>query len=130
MPGRFYPRAGPWSGRHVRYTGFDFDRDGIARCAVGPELRDAVSSIAREAMGYAQLIAPPDSRRYLAGFSTDVEIVPDIPFRVRGEPMARWAGRVVNDSSSAILVEVGDNQSGDGRVLRRTLEWIELVAGD
>lgn len=128
---RFYPGAGRWSGKTVHYSGFEPDKLGIARCAVGPELRHAVSSIVHEAILYAELIAPNDEGEYQASFRTDVIVVPDIPYRVQGEPMARWSGRVVNDSRHAILVEAGGGNgprfTADHRVLRRTLQWIETV---
>jgi hypothetical protein len=134
MGGRFYRRAGPWQGRHVRYDGFKFDEAGIARCAVGGELHHAVGDIVREAVNYSRLISPADEGEYVASFSTDTQIVPDIPYRVRGEPMARWSGRVVNDSRHALLIEVGGGNNErftpNHRVLRRTLEWIELVADE
>lgn len=127
MPGQFFKGAGPWRGRHISYDGFEPSKTGIAACAVGPEIRSAVGSIAREATMYAQLIAPSDTRGYQSGFRTEVQIVPDIPFRVRGFPMRRWSGEVVNTDPSAIWVELA--QGGDGhRVMRRTLEWIESVA--
>lgn len=128
--GRFYRGAGPWRGRHVSYDGYEFSRSGIAKVAVGPEMRHAMSDIVGEAIMYAQLIAPSDTHGYQSSFSTDVVIAPDIPFRVRGDEMARWSGRVVNDDRSAIYVEVGGGNAPDRRIMRRTLEWIEAVADD
>lgn len=130
MSKRYYPGAGPYRGRYVSYTGYDHSKSGTAACAVGPEIRHAVSDVVERAIGYAQLIAPNDSTEYQRSFDTDVVIVPDISFRVRGEPMARWSGRVVNHSEHAILVEVGGKATPDYRVMRRTLEWIELVADE
>lgn len=129
MPGRYYPRAGPYHGKTVSYTGYQPDKASIARLAVGPEMREAVADIVGEAVFYAQLIAPSDTRAYQSSFFTDVEIAPDIPYRVLGEPMARWCGRVVNDDRSAIYVEVGSRDEEGYRVMRRTLEWIESVFG-
>jgi len=131
---RFYKGAGPYRGDHVHFAGYEPDKPSIARCAVGPELHHAISTITDEAIGYAELIAPNDEGEYQASFRTDVLVAPDIPYRVIGVPMARWSGRVVNDSRHAILVEVGGGNgerfSADHRVMRRTLEWIELVADD
>ncbi len=131
---RFYPGAGPWSGKTVHYAGFEPDKEGIARCAVGPELRAAVSEIVHEAIIFSELIAPDDEGEYQASFFTDVLVVPDIPYRVIGEPMARWSGRVGNSSRHAILVEVGGGNgerfTNDHRVMRKTLEWIESTARD
>lgn len=132
MPGRFYGGAGAYRGKNVHFSGYQPDKPSIAKCAVGPELHHAVSSIVHAAIGYAELIAPNDEGEYQASFFVDVQVVPDIPFRVRGTPMARWSGRVGNDSRHAILVEVGggngDRFTADHRVMRRTLDWIELVA--
>jgi hypothetical protein len=130
VAGRFYPGAGPFRGEHVHFAGFKPDKAGIARIAVGPELHHAISSAVNEAVVFAELIAPNDSSEYQASFFTDVLVVPDIPYRVRGEPMARWSGRVGNSSRHAIFVEVGASATRDHRVMRRTLEWIELVADD
>lgn len=133
MPGRYYAGAGPWQGRHLRYTGYQPDRVSIARCAVGPEIHHALSRIVGGAIDYAQLIAPNDSGQYQSSFGTEVVLVPDIPYRVHGEPMARWSGRVVNTDPDAIYVEVGSAgaavQHSGARVMRRTLEWIESVSG-
>jgi hypothetical protein len=129
---RFYKGAGRWQGKVMRFDGYEPDREGLAQCAVGREIKRAVTTIVKEAIEYAQLIAPNDDGDYQRGFSTDVQIVPDIPYRVRGEPMARWSGRVVNSVPHAILVEVGSGRNGqfEHRVMRRTLEWIEMVADD
>ncbi len=133
---QFYQGAGRWAGKHIHYAGFEPDRPGIARVAVGHQLRHAVSQIVEHAIVYAELIAPNDEGEYQASFSTEVEIIPDIPFRVvaQDKPMPRWAGRVVNSSRHAILVEVGGGNgqrfSNDHRVMRRTLQWIELVADE
>jgi hypothetical protein len=131
---RFYPGVGPWTGKRVHYAGYEPDKLSIARCAVGPELHHAIADIVREAIVYAELIAPNDEGEYQASFDTDVQVVPDVPFRVRGEPMARWSGRVVNHSRHAILVEVGGGNgnrfTADHRVMRRTLEWIDAVTND
>jgi hypothetical protein len=128
---RFHRGAGRWQGRHVSYEGFDFNPAGIARCAVGPELRYAVSDVTRNALEFAQLIAPSDTTGYQNGFRSGVEIIPDFPNRQGGDPpMARWGGHVQNISSAAIVVEVGAQKTRPYRVLGRTLEWLELVADD
>jgi hypothetical protein len=131
---RFYPGVGPYHGERVHFSGYQsHSKVAITRIALGPELHHAIADIVREAIGYAELIAPNDEGEYQASFRTDVIEVPDIPYRVRGEPFARWSGRVVNDSRHAILVEVGGGNgnrfTADHRVMRRTLEWIEAVNG-
>jgi hypothetical protein len=123
--------GGRFEGQRIHFAGYKPDRLSIARCAVGPEIHHAIASIVREAIVYAELIAPNDEGEYQASFDTDVIVVPDIPYRVHGDPMPRWSGRVLNHSRHAILVEVGggngDRFTADHRVMRRTLEWIETV---
>lgn len=129
MAVRFHQGIGPWQGKYVRYAGFDFNEAGMARCAVGPELRVAVAEVTAYALEYAQLIAPSDSREYQRSFRSDVQIIPDFPNRQRGDPpMARWGGHVQNVAESAIIVEVGAKATRPYRVLTRTLEWLETVA--
>lgn len=118
------------AGQNVRLKRFKLNKKGIAACAVGDELADAVSDIAHKAIGYAQLISPDDSTEYQRSFRVHVHIVPDITYRVRGEPMARWSAEIANNAHSAIIVEVGAQNTPDYRVLGRTLEWIELTADD
>jgi hypothetical protein len=131
---RFYKSVGPYRGKNVHFSGYEPPNLAqITRIALGPELHHAVGDIVRDAIVYAELIAPNDEGEYQASFRTEVIEVPDIPYRVRGKPFARWSGRVINDSRHAILVEVGGGNgprfTADHRVLRRTLEWIEAVTG-
>jgi hypothetical protein len=126
---RFYKGAGAYNGKAIRYLGYEPDKLGMAKCAVGPELKGALSTIVGEAIFYAELSAPNDTSEYQSSFFTEVIVVPDIPYRVQGEPMARWSGRIGNKARHAILVEVGDGRGNlDYRVMRRTLEWIEVVS--
>lgn len=129
---RFYKSVGPYRGKNVHFSGYEPPSiEQITRIALGPELHHAIGDIVREAVGYAELIAPNDEGEYQASFDTEVIEVPDIPFRVRGVPFARWSGRVLNHSRHAILVEVGGGNgtrfTADHHVMRRTLEWIEAV---
>jgi hypothetical protein len=129
MAPRFYPGAGPYRGTHVEYKGFEFNEAGIARCAVGPELYRAVTDVTANALEFAELIAPDDSQEYQRGFRSGVRVIPDFPYRVvPNPPMARWGGYVQNVASDAIIVEVGAKATRRYAVLRRTLEWLELVA--
>lgn len=130
--GRFPTGVGPYRGQNVHFSGYDRPNEAqITRIALGPEIHHALAEIVREAVIYAELIAPNDEGEYQASFSTEVIEVPDIPYRVRGEPFARWSGRVVNHSGHAILVEVGGGNgnrfTADHHVMRRTLDWIEAV---
>lgn len=131
MAVRFYEGAGPWTGKNIHYAGFDFSHAGIARCAVGRELHSAVSQVTRNALTFAELIAPNDSQEYQSGFRSGVRVIPDFPNRQGGDPpMARWGGYVQNVARNAIFVEVGARATRPYRVLGRTLEWLELVADD
>jgi hypothetical protein len=127
---RFYPGVGPYHGKTVHYAGYEPSKEGMARCALGPEIHRALKSIVDEAIVYAELTAPNDTSEYQSAFFAEVIEVPDIPYRVLGEPMARWSGRVGNSSPHAIVVEVGGHHTPEHRVLRHTLEWIELVTRD
>jgi hypothetical protein len=129
MAVRYHPGAGPWTGKHVHYGGFDFNHAGMARCAVGPELHSAVDDVTRNALEFAELIAPNDSQEYQRGFRSSVRVIPDYPNRQGADPpMARWGGYVQNVARDAIIVEVGAKATRRYRILGRTLEWLELVA--
>jgi hypothetical protein len=131
MAVRYHVGAGPWTGKYIRYGGFDYNFAGMACCAVGPELRHAVSEVTNFALEYAQLIAPSDSHEYQAGFRHGVRVVPDFPDRLGGDPpMPRWGGYVQNVAKDAVLVEVGAKATRRYKVLSRTLEWLELLADD
>lgn len=112
-----------WRARLVR---FDLNRSEIQRCASGPELRAAVTTIASQAKPYAEATSPEGFEGYEYQFEVDVEVVPDIPFRKRGEPMERVSAFLVNQSRLAVLVEVGSKSSEPYRILTRTLKLIEL----
>lgn len=129
---QFHKGAGPYQGRFIHYKGFDYNREGIARCAVGPEIRRAVQAVTDMALAYAKMASPgDDAGRYDQGFRSDVRVIPDFPYRRIDAPdrrMPRWGGYVQNVSSLAILVEVGSDTYPAQRVLGQTLEWLELVA--
>lgn len=128
---RYHVGAGPWTGKYVRYTGFDYNFAGMARCAVGPELRGAVADVTGNALEYAQLISPADSHEYQAGFRHGVRVIPDFPDRSGADPpMPRWGGYVQNVARDAIAVEVGAKATRRYKVLTKTLEWLELIARD
>lgn len=114
----------------VRY---DPNKSGIQEIATGLALRSAVTSIARRAKVFAELISPdaPGFEGYLLQFDVDVDVIPDIPRRKRGVPMERVAATLVNQSRLAVLVEVGSQGRNveEYRVLTRTLRWIDSQAG-
>jgi hypothetical protein len=103
---------------------FKLDRDGIAACAIGPELRRAVHAIAAAALPYAELISPIDTGDYERSWEIVDTIVTDI-----GDPekMPRVAAQLANTSDHAILVEVGTPTSDPHRVLSKVLDWIEVL---
>lgn len=127
---RFYPGAGAFHGKTVHFTGYAPSKEGIQRCALGPEIHHALSDLVEHALVFAELIAPNDTSQYQASFFSEVIEVADIPFRIRGERMPRWSGRVGNSSEHAILVEVGAGHTPAYRVMGRTLDWIETVSRD
>lgn len=122
---------------------YEPSKEGIARCAVGPELKHAVTSIARQALDYAELISPDGFETsgkvevgsggrmrdvaggsYAGQFEVINEIMVGYPERW---PMNRHAAILVNNSPLAVLVEVGGAHSKDYRIMARTLDWIERV---
>jgi hypothetical protein len=107
---------------------FDMDKSEIQRCASGFELRREVTKIATAAKGFARSTSPDGFEGYQYQFEVDVEVVPDIPYRERGEPMERVSAFLVNQSRLAVLVEVGGKNSENFRILTRTLKWIEMQA--
>lgn len=101
------------------------DRGGMAEIATGRELRIACVAIATKAKAYAQVIAPDGFQNYELQFDVEDDVIPDIPFRKRGEPMERVAAILINQSPLAVLVEVGSAKSEEYRIMRSTLRWIE-----
>ncbi|HEX8632239.1 MAG TPA: hypothetical protein VF755_29120 [Catenuloplanes sp.] len=102
---------------------FVLDKAGIAACAVGPELRDAVHDVAASALPYAELISPTDSGEYLRSW----EVVDTVVTDVGDPPMPRVAAQLANTAEHAILVEVGTPNSPAHRVLSKTLDWIDTL---
>lgn len=101
------------------------DKSGMAEVATGRELRIACVDIATKAKGYAELVSPEGFENYALQWDVEDDIIPDIPFRRKGEPMERVAAILVNQSPLAVLVEVGSQNSEEYRVLRNTLRWID-----
>jgi len=108
---------------NVRY---DPDKDGMREVATGFHLRRAVTQIANSAKAFAESTSPSGFEGYELQFEGDVECIPDIPRRRRGEPMERVAAALINQSRLAVLVEVGSSNSEEYRILTRTLRNIEL----
>ncbi len=107
---------------------YDPNRSELERCASGPELRRAVTTIATQAKVFAESTSPEGFEGYEYQFEVDVEVVPDIPFRREGLPMERVSAFLVNQSRLAVLVEVGGKNSESYRILTRTLKWLDMQA--
>lgn len=105
---------------------FKLNKRGIAACAVGPELRDAVHDIAASALPYAELISPRDTGEYSTSWEVVDTIVTDIGHPLK---MPRAAAHLANTSEHAILVEVGNGSpaSDPHRVLSKVLDWIDVL---
>lgn len=103
---------------------FVLDKEGIAACAVGPELRHAVHDIAATALPFAELFSPVgESGEYVRSWEIVDTVVTDI-----GEPpMARVAAQLANTADHAIIVEVGTPTSSAHRVLAHVLDVIDAL---
>lgn len=110
-------------------TRYNPNRSGMEEIATGFHLRSAVAEIANKAKAYAEIVSPDGFEGYEFQFEVSTDVVPDIPFRVRGRPMSRVSAFLTNQSRLAILVEVGSQRSEEYRILTSTLKWIEGQAG-
>jgi hypothetical protein len=116
-----------------RYVIVDFlpDWAGIARCAVGPELKAACTDIAElRAKPYAIRISPrsrnntPGHRHYQDSFTvkTGTTVIND---------MRRVAARLWNMSDHAVIVEFGNDQVPPHRILGKTMDYlVGPIVGD
>jgi hypothetical protein len=122
-----------YPGQHV-VVSYEPDKAGIAACAVGPRLAEAVLDLAaKKAMPYAIRISPRSKRpaaeegdghrHYQDSFFVEPGTVHDIG----KPPMVRVAARLLNTSAQATIVEVGSKRSRAYRVLRRTLDHLNGV---
>lgn len=139
------PDTWEWTGRRYRYIGgsalggrkhvvyvsdrmvceFEMDRDGIARIAVGAELKAAVHDLVeRKAMPYAISISPIGrTREYVSSWqAVDTYAV------IAG--LRRVACRLFNGSGHAAAVEwISKRGSGHGyHVLGRTLAYLNSTS--
>lgn len=139
------PDTWEWTGRRYRYVGgtalggrkhvvyvsdrmvcqFEMDRDGIARVAVGSELKDAVHHLVeRKAMPFAVAISPIGrTRDYVSSWrAVDTHVV------IAG--MRRVACRLFNGSAHAAAVEwVSRRGNGHGyHVLGHTLAYLNSTS--
>lgn len=106
------------------------DRRSIARCAVGPELTDAVHEIVDDiAKPFAESISPEYTGRYKASFERSTAYV------AMGFPelMTRVAARLVNTDRGAAAIEFGTAARGNRRarqghhVLGQTLTMLDAT---
>lgn len=114
-----------YTGLHV-VVDFDFDEVGMAKVAVGPELRDAVKDVVEHrALPYAKSISPVSRRKhkhYVDSFRvTESHVV------IAG--LRRVAARLWNVAPHAATVEWGNARTnGEGhRVLGRTVDHLHGV---
>lgn len=112
-----------YPGRRVRAY-YRPDRRSIARCAVGPELHEAVHDIVEHiAKPYAIGISPRETGHYAKSFEISTTYVaygfPDL--------MTRVAARLYNTDEAAAAIEYGKKTSRGQKgahVLGRTLEML------
>lgn len=104
---------------------YEPDRRSIARCAVGPELHEAVHDVVENiARPFAIGISPRRTGAYSRSFQLDTTYV------AMGFPqlMTRVAARLVNTDPGAAAIEYGKrNRRGEQRgahVLQKTLEML------
>lgn len=121
-------------GRHTVYRSnavnvdFELDRDGIAQCAMGPELKAAVRAIADKGQAFAISISPVSDEHeeghvhYIESFVIDETSVV-LP---KEWPMRRVCARLWNIAPHAAAVEWGTQRNPDGYyVLTNTVERLE-----
>lgn len=126
-------RLRSYTGRHV-IVDFKLDVAGIAKCAMGPELRKGVTDIAENrALPYAKSISPRSKRRSKDGRAVDSKGRPHYQdsFKVKTgnvviNQMRRVAARLWNVSPQAVVVEFGNSRNGGigHRVLGRTINYL------
>lgn len=126
-------------GRHTVYRSnnvtvdFEMDRDGIAECAVGPELRVACHEIAEKGKAFAIAISPvgfedldrDDQVHYINSFELDDT---HVVLGAIDYPMRRVATRLWNLAPHAAAVEWGNRYNPDGYyILSNTVERLERL---
>lgn len=97
------------------------DRRSIARCAIGPEVTQAVNSIVDDiAKPFAIEISPQRTGRYRGSFERDNAYV------ARGHPelMTRVVSRLINTDPGAAAIEFGRKGGKGQHVLGRTLSML------
>lgn len=105
---------------------FEMDPKGIAKIAMGGELKDAVRSIAEtKALPYAKSISPR-SRRNEPGHIHYQDAFVVTPGSTVINQMRRVAARLWNMSPHAAAVEWGNAKNPDGRrILAKTLTHLD-----
>ncbi len=125
-----------YQGRHVTIQ-FELDRAGIARCAVGRDLAEAVMQVVnRRARPYAIAISPRSDRdedddarpHYQDSFDTELVLTGVSPEAIGKPPMLRVGGRLVNKAPHAAAVEWGRRGFRGHRVLGKTLDHLHGIS--
>lgn len=115
-----------FTGRHV-IVRFVPDKAGIAKCAMGPELRAAVNHLAEHvAKPYAERISPRSNRDDHVHYADSFTVVPGTAWIAA---MQRVAARLFNTAPHAAAVEWGNGgaNSRGHRVLGRTLDHLNTM---
>lgn len=113
--------------RNVRVS-FDMDYSGIAKVAVGPELKAVCHHIvAVKALPYAKSISPR-SRAKHPHYQDMFEVEDLLVEEIGKPPMVRVGTRLVNTSEHAIIVEVGTKKVPKHRVLGKTLAALAALS--
>ena len=117
-----------YTGRHVTVD-FEMDVGGIARCAVGDELRDACHSVVvSRALPYAYAISPrssqDDHEHYQDSFKVEDVLTGIAPDSIGKPPMLRVGTRLLNVARHAAVVEFGRRGYRGHRVLGKTLDHL------
>ncbi len=126
-------REGPmghrvFTGRHVKVF-FKYNYQGMAACAIGPELSGSVMEVVRiRAKRFAESIAPRSDRQhrhYADSFGVELTQTGLPPDKIGIPPMLRACGRLFNYAPHAAAVEFGNQRNSRGQhILRRTLEHL------
>ncbi len=122
-----------YTGRHVRVD-FQMNPEEIARCAVGPDLRDACHDVVvNRALPYAMSISPVSLRfdldhvHYIDSFQVEDVLTGVAPESIGNPPMLRVGTRLLNVARHAAVVEFGRAGSRGHRVLGRTLDHLNTL---
>lgn len=100
---------------------FKLDRAGIARIAVGKDLRSAVIAIAKLGKPYAEQVAPRSGDRRGKPYAESFVVVPGHAWVAA---LRRVAAFLANTHPGAAAIEFGSKRNEPFHVLRQTLEYL------